>query len=396
MLRGSTEKECVELLSIWSEAIQKNSVYGFGLSRELLNYAPVYRLRDERFSLPGVFDNNPVLHNQKCLGFDILPVSRLESMKEVKIAVFASDYHSIRRQLEELGLREKENFISADSFWPLWCFYKYNKIVSTNFISVFVTDLCNLRCLHCGGNISRLNNPRGHVPLEELKRDVDILFRFVDFAKSFTLSGGEPLLYQELPALLDHIGRYRDRIDSVVLISNGLLSPDERVMRRLVKYQVKITISDYSGAGIPGYEKRLAGLTDNLRQHDLKPKLDRSDWFDLSLSPQEAEVLFAEGEIALRRHYAQCSTRCAIIENGNYYTCGRQITDARLNGYKTLPTADGDALNLRLLDPFSQSDRLKVLERLLGCCDRPALNVCERCSGYGQYAKKVPRAVQMV
>jgi Fe-coproporphyrin III synthase len=79
---------------------------------------------------------------------------------------------------------------------------------------------CNLRCLHCYSTSSPLQ--RQSLPLEKLCHALDV-FRREGF-NGVSISGGEPLLYPDLPALLRHI---RSLGMLATVTTNAMLLNDE-------------------------------------------------------------------------------------------------------------------------------------------------------------------------
>ncbi|MCB0880666.1 MAG: GTP 3',8-cyclase MoaA [Thermoleophilia bacterium] len=88
-------------------------------------------------------------------------------------------------------------------------------------LRVSVTDLCNLRCRYCltPGDIEWL--PRGQIlRFEEIETVVRALVRLG--VRDVRLTGGEPLVRKDLPALARMIARI-DGIEDLSLTTNGLL-----------------------------------------------------------------------------------------------------------------------------------------------------------------------------
>jgi cyclic pyranopterin phosphate synthase len=88
-------------------------------------------------------------------------------------------------------------------------------------LRVSVTDRCNIRCRYCMPEDDYVWLPRGSIlTFEEIDRLVGI---FSDLGlKKVRLTGGEPLLRQELDHLISLLGR-RPRIEDVALTTNGVL-----------------------------------------------------------------------------------------------------------------------------------------------------------------------------
>ena len=84
-----------------------------------------------------------------------------------------------------------------------------------------VTDRCNLRCSYCMPEPEYVWLPREDIlRFEEIERLVDV---FLDLGvDKLRLTGGEPLLRRDLPALLERLAA-RSRIRDLAMTTNGVL-----------------------------------------------------------------------------------------------------------------------------------------------------------------------------
>jgi cyclic pyranopterin phosphate synthase len=91
-------------------------------------------------------------------------------------------------------------------------------------LRVSVTDRCNLRCSYCMPEPEYVWLPREDIlQFEELERLVDV---FLDLGvDKVRLTGGEPLLRRDLPALVGRLAS-RPRIRDLALTTNGVLLAD--------------------------------------------------------------------------------------------------------------------------------------------------------------------------
>src|SRR5918995_965327 len=87
-----------------------------------------------------------------------------------------------------------------------------------------VTDRCNLRCSYCMPEADYVWLPRQDIlHFEEIERLVDV---FLDLGvDKVRLTGGEPLLRRDLPALVERLAS-RSRIRDLALTTNGVLLRD--------------------------------------------------------------------------------------------------------------------------------------------------------------------------
>ncbi len=103
-----------------------------------------------------------------------------------------------------------------------------------------VTDRCNLRCRYCMPEDEYVWLPRASIlTFEELERVVRVFAGLG--VRKVRLTGGEPLLRQDLPALVQLIARIRD-IEDLALTTNGLLLAKQAAALRAAGLR-RVTVS---------------------------------------------------------------------------------------------------------------------------------------------------------
>lgn len=113
--------------------------------------------------------------------------------------------------------------------------------------SLLVSLNCNLKCKLCTVGSPYYSGSKFH-ELSELENQIHALFEVVDLVEIFTISGGEPLLYKQLPQLLESLLKYSDRFEKVEIISNGTIVPTQELLDIIKKYGDKFfrfIIDDY-------------------------------------------------------------------------------------------------------------------------------------------------------
>lgn len=139
--------------------------------------------------------------------------------------------------------------------------FEFTKEPETGFIFE-VTARCNNHCLYCY-NVWKCRSPTpGDMPAEAWRSTVEKLRREAR-VKLITVSGGEPLLKEDLPEIIDAIV---DRHIGVNLITNGTLLTERNIARtgRATLYEVPL-LSDKAGvhdamAGSRAFDKVLEGI----------------------------------------------------------------------------------------------------------------------------------------
>ena len=102
-------------------------------------------------------------------------------------------------------------------------------------VDIFVTDHCNLKCVHCFSN--KENTINRELSLKDLKSIVNQLEELGIF--EVRINGGEPLLHSEIERIMEFLKKKRLR---KVLLTNGTLL-NEKIIKKLKDSEIIPTIS---------------------------------------------------------------------------------------------------------------------------------------------------------
>jgi cyclic pyranopterin phosphate synthase len=92
-------------------------------------------------------------------------------------------------------------------------------------LRISVTDRCNIRCFYCMPAEKVRFRPRNELlTFEEIERFVRVVAELG--VRKLRLTGGEPLLRQELPSLVEMLSAVPG-IDDLALTTNGILLPEQ-------------------------------------------------------------------------------------------------------------------------------------------------------------------------
>lgn len=104
--------------------------------------------------------------------------------------------------------------------------------------SLTVSLICNLRCKLCAAYAPYASN-REFTSIPKLLEYVRNYFKIVDYVEIFTITGGEPLLYKELPELLDALFKFSDQFGKIEIITNGTIVPCIKLLESIKPYKDK-------------------------------------------------------------------------------------------------------------------------------------------------------------
>ena len=258
----------------------------------------------------------------------------------------------------------------------------------------FVTTLrCNLKCKLCAAYSPCYQTPY-HPTIDVLKAQIDRFFGVVAEAGYFTLSGGEPLLREDLWGVISHLSKYAQRIRILELITNGSIAPSESTLHALKKYpgSVRIIIDDYGPKLSKMVDRDLelfSGLENvNIKLHDYHSnRLHCDGWVDYGVRAENIKTV----EEAVRL-YRKCAIpqklKCLAYIDGSTYLCSQSRRCVELG----LTSNDGrEAVNL-----FDSSLTLNELRsRVQGQYELKYISACQFCNGLCDDSQRYKPAEQL-
>lgn len=226
-------------------------------------------------------------------------------------------YELVRDRWKEKGLLENQRFFQGEIFSMVYDVYVRNQI-RIDRIEIFLTSRCTLNCEKCISYIPYFHE-KTDTPLEQLKRDADILFRKVDYIYKLKLLGGEGLLY---PYLIEYINylydNYGGKIGTIRIGTNGTILPDEDILAMCRRNHVILDISDYSAA-VPDRCK-LSEIKELCGKYGVAVEIKRTgeQWLDLGFPNVTGKQ---KEEETLREHFYGCAMFCRQFAQGKMWFC---------------------------------------------------------------------------
>jgi organic radical activating enzyme len=199
-------------------------------------------------------------------------------------------------------------------------------------VMIMPTTRCNLRCEGCSSLLPQFANP-SDVSFERVSADLSAFFAAVDGCVRLTV-GGEPFLYPHLDRLLELL-LTESKLLGVMLITNGTIVPNDRVLELLRDRKVLVELSDY------GDLERMSRVVTAFERSATRFKvLTGQVWDDFGGTNKRGRTT-AE----LRQSYLNCEQSRLIkaIYNGKFYTCARAARMDALGVYGS--DIDNCALN---------------------------------------------------
>jgi hypothetical protein len=215
-------------------------------------------------------------------------------------------------------------------------------------------------------------NPE-HMPLAQVKDDIDRIFANIDYAGLLYLFGGESFLYGKLPDVIDYAKKYKGQYGRQAIITNGTVVPAKAVLEAMRDAGTLIEVSDYGDRS-----RNLIKLTESLSAYGIPFVVNKIKWYDyqqlVNGSARDAKTVFEN-----------CKENCICVRAGKLYRCPFLVHGDSLRAFPR------DKRNYIAIDREGQSkDGLR--DYLLGECAPPG---CAFCSGYDVgHMAGVPTAIQ--
>ncbi|KPU44673.1 cyclic pyranopterin monophosphate synthase [Oxobacter pfennigii] len=258
-------------------------------------------------------------------------------------------------------------------------------------ISLHTHFICNLKCRDCCVRAVEYEKPYNPTP-EFLISEIDKLFSIIDGINYFAIEGGEPLLYKGLPAVLNHILKYLDRINiEVPLITNGGFIPDEKLLFVLSRFENKIHIivDDY-GPGKSSKVNEISALLKikNIRCtiKDYSQNLYFGGWVDLYGDYDKKRTKKESKDLFQKCAWAQKLMGVVEVIGGCLFFC----PSVRIFNEHGFDTSDG------WIDMYDTSASNKDKKEIIkGWYEKDCFNACMYCNGIHDESERFVPAIQL-
>jgi len=335
------------------------------------------------WSLAGLIDQDPkkqgcCINGVKVYALrDVLDREDLDSCQFL-MGLTGSAGADVKKELDRI-LQERgtdmrcisyEDFMGRD--FPSITSWHFQKIF-VHSLSLIVTDKCTLNCKNCAIMLPYFKESAVYT-LEELEQSIDTAFQKIDFIGDFTVTGGEPLLCGQLEQVLAYAGRrYRDRIGSFKIITNGTISPSQGLLEVMKTYDIDAEVSDYTKA-VPEIKARVERTVAAFRENGISCHfLSDAQWVDFGFTKPDKDWSTDQ----LTAFFDFCSTTCRGYVNGEIWYCINAGFAERALG--RVPDPD-NRLDLRKVGD-SLEERRAIVEFDMGFNKKGYVQMCRRCNG---------------
>lgn len=349
-------------------------VYGIGLVASRF----IDRILQD-FKVPYIIDNNKQgmeYHNIPIVGYESVKKNILCEKRKIVVMTSQRVYCDIQKILEADGLRDTEDFCRIEQFIVEW-YWENKNLINIIQVNTAVTTWCTLNCEKCNMFMPHYEkHMRKHYTFAEMKEDIDLLLNYVDYIFWYNFLGGEPFLNKELKDIVAYVGeRYSDKVGKLGVTTNGTIIPSEETLIQLKKYNVTVSISDYTEN--VSYIEKIEKLIKKLDEWKIPyMKNHMTEWKDFGF-PQTP---FHWGENNAYSHMKSCSPLFHGVNDKKLYYC-HVVWSAEKAGLYSVP--EQDYIDLTKQDFGNYEDRRKISKYCAGECERGFLEFCMLCGGCG-------------
>ncbi len=110
-----------------------------------------------------------------------------------------------------------------------------NQTIQLFILNLTLTLRCTLKCKLCVADIMKYEK-RPHFSTDYLIQSLDKAFQIVDRVERMQLSGGEPLLHEDIAQILDKTMEYQDRFGNLGIFLNGTVTLSDALIDSIQKY----------------------------------------------------------------------------------------------------------------------------------------------------------------
>lgn len=211
--------------------------------------------------------------------------------------------------------------------------YKFSDAIIEDYMELYVTGRCTLRCKECSLMIPYIKSPKD-ILIDDILKSIDNYFKKIDKVKEIHILGGEPFLYNGLEEITEYIYKnYEERFLALGYVTNGTVMPNEELIRTMKKNKVSVIISEYPMERVVLLREKLISV---LKDNDITCyNIAYSEWHSLFDNPYE-KLDMEKGGL---KSCLSCDMPCRTLYDSKIFYCAvdcaakrNQIIESNGNG----------------------------------------------------------------
>ncbi len=297
-----------------------------------------------------------------------------------KRIIVTTYYQQICQQLKQKGLREFIDFCDIRMFISGKSWFEYNKVI-LNELHISITTACTLNCKYCNMYMPFHKKSIVTYSFEEVKSQIDLLFRFTDKVVKLVLLGGEPLVNRDLSKIIEYIySAYPQKFDLLEIITNATIIPDEQILKAFRNPGIIINISNYNLNA--AYTDKLNKIKDILDKNNINTIINTDlQWKDFSFPYSGLGLSDEQADINMHK----CNPDFRGFNDSKFYFCHLVWSADKAGLFKE---RSSDYVDLGA-ENVEESDKKEKMVLMNMCCfDRCYNSLCKECGGCSDLNQK--------
>lgn len=309
-------------------------------------------------------------------------LKRLDGRKIVVMAGHAA-YGDIAQFLSKRGMKEFTDFCNVGQFMSEWL-WDNQRMNCIFHVDMTITTKCTLNCEKCNLFIPY---HREHLSFgfDEMKNNIDLFFKRIDFVTYFGLIGGETFLNPDLVKCIEYLGdNYSSQIGRITVVTNGTILPDDSLLLTMKKYNIYLSISDYTN--VVHYESKINSLIEKVQYYGIDYSRNSSIvWTDFGFPTAPVQ----RNPEQLRKHLESCRPNWNALHGGKFYYCNVSWCAEQSGHFNLLQE---DFVELTDINPEVKEECRNIVK-----LSRGTSSFCKICGGCGSdNTNYVTTGIQMV
>jgi len=357
-----------ELDAVAQRILDKNTTYRLWGAAQLGE--EFFERFSDKLKVVQVVDKDEKKHRNLLNGIVVEAPECLVYDENSIMVVTCSFYDENRPIIEHLGYKAYKNLFYYEDFYSIYYLYTENYLRSQR-IDISLTEKCSLKCKKCNMFMPYFTCPE-HQPLKDVLEDIDAYFAIVDYVKVFNFLGGEPLLYPELGQVLDYVAqKYRNRIERVIIFTNGTLLPKEDLLESIKNCNAIVQFSDYTSV-VP-YQKKLEQFRELLDAKEIEHyTMSSTEWGDFGFPDNPNTIT---DDAAATSFFERCKAPFRGLWKKRIYFCHLETSAIRAGLYEDEPN------DYFALDSFAENAKYRYFEFDFGYSEKGFITFCKVCRG---------------
>lgn len=256
-------------------------------------------------------------------------------------------------------------------------------------LAIMPTLKCTLRCKICSNYMTMFDNVE-HIPVAEIKRDIERIFKIVDHTNWLQFVGGEIFMRHDMWEVYEYCRNFKTQFDKLILITNATVLPCEKDIEVFAGYgdNIQVQISDYGK-----YSYKSKALTELLGNNKIPYVVKKyygdiqhySGWIDNTNFTERGK-----NEDDLCKQFEDCGQvemQNIHMYRGVMHGCARSLMASTLG---RITPAKRDFIDLND-DTMSDTQKKEVIRHFN---DSPRVS-CKSCVSFNETSDRFPAAEQL-